>query len=457
MKYLSDYIKENDFKKWIESNEDILLIANAGAGKTYLLLEQFVSYAKEKGLKVLYCYNRNSMRTQFAAAYENKYDNLTITIYQSLEKKCLFSKNDQYLTEYDVILCDECHYFVSDSWNKNTYISFEKIQRNNAKKIYFTASPEPFFAIHSLIKNSFNVIDMRSLTQQNVDTIYITSGQTLFYEAEEYFLKQNKVIHFENNKENNMKLALKYASKGYKTVTLDADSNNEITKLIDSTSNEQNIFVDFLATTSTNENGVNFNIENNVMITLAKNFDFTSIVQSSARLRKFNDNHISMLINTPHKTLLQTCFKSNEKKLKELCKKKNDLMKASSLVVSILKYDFYIARLDLENKTIDEMLKTKDLALFYETKLKELFSNASVKVIDKYDLIPIEEVLNDLLANDDQIILEKDMQQLVKDTLCIGISKIKEKMIEKFEVTTDRKTNEGHKETIWIIKRIAKN
>lgn len=453
MKYLTDSITTKDFEEWINTKEDKLLIANAGAGKTYLLLEQFVTYLKP--LKVLYCYNRKMMYKQFAKDYEAKHDNLTIMSYQKLEDKDLFSKDEQYLNEYDVILCDECQYFVSDSWNKKTYISFEKIQRNNAKKIYFTATPEPFEAIKHLISNDLKTLDMRNCTPKNVDSIYITKGETLFYKAEAYYLKQNKIIHFEDHKENNKKLAEKFNLQGYTTTSMHKDTDNEITEAIASSNNKQNIFIDYIATTSTNETGMNFNIEGNAMVTFPKHFNWTSIIQSAARLRRFNDNHISMLINTPHKNLLTNCLEKNSAKLKTLYKERENLLKEKDFFVSVLKYDFKIAMLEIENNEINKMLQCKDLAEYYKEKLQSIYPNATIQILDKYDLAPIEEVLNDLLGNDDQITLEKDKQQFVKNKLGLGISKIKEKMAEKFEVTIARPRINGIKETVWIIKRIT--
>lgn len=94
MKYLSDYITTENLNEWINEYNDLLIVANAGAGKTYLLLEQFVNEAKKRGLNVLYCYNCKSMRTQFAQEYADKHDNLSIVSYQLLEKYSLFSKID---------------------------------------------------------------------------------------------------------------------------------------------------------------------------------------------------------------------------------------------------------------------------------------------------------------------------------------------------------------------------
>lgn len=458
MKYLSDYTTTTNFDEWIKNKKDILLIANAGSGKTYLLLDQFVSHIKD--LKVLYCYNRTRMNEQFAADYEAKNDNLTVVSYQKLEKEELFSRESQYLTEYDVILCDECQYFTVDStFNKNTYISFEKIQRNNAKKIYFTATPEPFKAIQHLLSNDVKTIDMRDLTPKNIDDIYITSGSKMFKSAEEKLLKSNTIIHFENNNSKNQHLAEIYKIKGYETTSINRNTKNDVTKAIESTNKEQNIFVDFIATTKCNETGVNFNIEGNAMATFPSIFDWTSLIQSAARLRRFNNNHVSMLINTPHKTLLKSCKENNEEKLKELYTIRYDLQKKdktfSDFFTSVLQYDFEIAMRELENKQIEEILQADSILSFYEAKLKEIFPNADIKIIDKYDLMPIEEGLNSLLGDNDELIADEEMQKTIKTTLGIGPDTIKNKMKDKFELQTKRKTIKGDKKTLWIIKRLT--
>lgn len=467
MKYLTDLITTEKLKEWIEQRMDVLLIANAGAGKTYLLLEQFVQQAKENDLNVLYCYNRKSMKEQFAQDYADKHDNLSIISYQKLQQEDLFSKDEMYLNEYDVILCDECQYFVSDAWTKETYISFEKIQRNNAQKIYFTATPEPFEAIAHLVHKPFKTLDMRPYTAQNIDEIYIAKETKTFEQAEENFLRNNTVIHFEDNKNHNQKLATKYENQGYTTAVIDKRTNNDVTKKIASTDQDQNIFVNFLATTSTNETGVNFNIVGDSVVTFQLCIDYTGLIQSAARLRKFEgnkNNTVKMLFKTTHKNILRNAKEMNDKRLEELLTARKTLLEGSEIVPSIIRYDFEISYLQMQNSIIEEMQNFKDetgennLIKFYELKLAELFPSATIKPIDKYDVLPIEEVLNDLLGNDNEMVLDKDMQLLVKDILGIGIKVMKEKMKYKFDFVTKRQTTNGIKETLWIIKRkINKN
>lgn len=463
MTYLTDFITTDNLKEWIEQHMDLLLIANAGAGKTYLLLEQFVQQAKEKGLNVLYCYNRKSMKAQFAQHYADKHENLSIISYQKLQEEDIFTYDTTYLNEYDVILCDECHYFVSDgAWTKKTYISFEKIQRNDAQKIYFTATPEYFEAIEHLVHKPFKTLDMRSLTAQNVDEIYIAKEKKTFEKAEEKFLRNNTVVHFENNKRHNEELAAKYEQQGFKAAAIDKRTKNEITELIASTDKERNVFVDFLATTSTNETGVNFNIAGDSVVTFELCIDFTSIVQAAARLRKFEGNRnntVKLLFKTPHKNILNKTKEMNDIRLTVLHIERERLLKGAGIVPSLIKHDFEIAYLEMQNKGIEEMLNFKDetgennLVKYYEMKLEELFPTAAMKTIDKYDVLPIEEVLNDLLGNDNEIVLDKDMQQLVKEEIGCGVSVIKDKMKNKFDICTKRQTINCKKDTYWIIKR----
>lgn len=455
MKYLSDYITKENLNEWIEAKEDILLIANAGAGKTYLLLEQLVAEARLKGVKVLYCYNRKTMRTQFAQSYAEQHDNLDVVSYQSLEKQQLFTKDERYLTQYDIILCDECHYFVSDSFTNTTYISFEKIQRNNAMKIYVTATPNNFQSIAHLTYKPFRTLDFRSLTRQNVDSIELVQETSLFDAAEKHYLKNNTVVHFENNKDHNRTLALEFQIEGYKTAYIDKDTDNEVTQAIESTNDKQNVFVDFLATTSTNENGVNFNIANDSVITFRKIVDFTSLVQSAARLRKYADNQnktIKMLVNMPHKNLLLKAIEHNTVALESLYLKRSEALKFDFITTKI-EYDFKIAKLESENKTFNEMNSYSDLKEYYRLQLTALYPVATIKVLDKYDLLDIEEVLNDLLCNEDKIILDTDMQKLVKEEIGCGMNIINNKMAGKFKITSKRSTK-GQKKMIWILKRV---
>ena len=71
MEYLSDIINNKSFEGLTNKN-DHLLIANAGSGKTVLLLDNFTLWAKEQNKTILYLYNRKSMKNQFALSYAKK-------------------------------------------------------------------------------------------------------------------------------------------------------------------------------------------------------------------------------------------------------------------------------------------------------------------------------------------------------------------------------------------------
>lgn len=448
MTYLSEIINEKNFETWT-NEKDHLLIANPGAGKTYLLLNDFVLWALQQNKTVLYFYNRKLMRSQFAEAYEKQFPNLTIKSYQAIEsERSNFGNNGK---TYHYILCDECQYFVTDStFNKLTYKSFEKINENPATKIYFSATPKPFLLAESFLNKPLNTMDYSSYVSKNIQTVNIVPGEKLFYQAEEFYLSNHKIIHFQNNKEQNERLKIKYAQQGYSTEALNKDSNNAITDAINSSNNLENILCDFIATTSANETGVNFNITGNAMVTFPKFLNWASLIQSASRIRSFKNNHLSMLICIPHKKFLSTIIDINESKILEI-KDQRDQLKLNE---SSLKYDLEILARILNIEEANEILAAKNKIEFYEEKLKSIYPLAKIKILNKHDLIDVESFFNELLKNRNQHIILKTEQQFIKSTLGIGLKIINEKLFStNFNLTTKRLTINNKKETVWIINK----
>lgn len=150
--YIADYDEEFDLIGEIDylmeckknGGTDIYIMqAPTGHGKTSFFINQFYSACKAKGYKILFLLPRSAPTAQTIKNTKNKTDVITVKTYQSI--------THQYITEgkcdldYDYIICDECHFFVTDSLiNTGIDICFDLIQQSRAFKIYMSATPEPF-------------------------------------------------------------------------------------------------------------------------------------------------------------------------------------------------------------------------------------------------------------------------------------------------------------------------
>ncbi|NGT97183.1 DEAD/DEAH box helicase family protein, partial [Clostridium perfringens] len=145
---ISDLIKIQEIRNW--SKGDIITItAPTGSGKSHFIKNSVYLVAAERKQKILFLVHRKRCKQQFFKELKKDYKLgiINITTYQSLEKNENFD-----FSEYEFIVCDEFHYFTSDSeFNYKTDISLEKILRQTDKiRIFMSATPK---LINSYIKH----------------------------------------------------------------------------------------------------------------------------------------------------------------------------------------------------------------------------------------------------------------------------------------------------------------
>ena len=141
--WATDFIGE-DYKTW---NDDVVLLGlGTGRGKTTFSLETYCPYLMEQNKSVLYLCNRKKLQSQiYNKVKESEINkNVTVITYQKLQE--LIRSGDS-IPEYDVYICDEAHFFLSDSeFNLYTDVSYRYIL-NQAKAvvIFMTATYHNIF------------------------------------------------------------------------------------------------------------------------------------------------------------------------------------------------------------------------------------------------------------------------------------------------------------------------
>lgn len=122
MAYITDVIL-NDYEKW-DPGDKVFIEAPTGTGKTTFILEVFLMHCKKKNWTVTYLVPRTILKIQLERelakiATKNLWEwndvlrIITIQTYQAIE--------NGYMREIDTdfIVCDESHYFLSDSSYNN--------------------------------------------------------------------------------------------------------------------------------------------------------------------------------------------------------------------------------------------------------------------------------------------------------------------------------------------------
>ncbi|MBP1889787.1 superfamily II DNA/RNA helicase [Clostridium moniliforme] len=185
LNWVSDAIGE-DYKKW-KKGDVVKIQAQTGTGKTY-----FITGAKNfKGLigmmnrfeKMIYICNRIELKRQIKLELLKKFNkeiiykddkkvdtdwldkqcvigNVVITSYHAISEGKLdniyLDKNNN-LEEFDYIICDECHFFLTDSsYNNKTYLAFEELITQvhlNSIKIFISATMDE---VNNAINKNFN-------------------------------------------------------------------------------------------------------------------------------------------------------------------------------------------------------------------------------------------------------------------------------------------------------------
>lgn len=177
--WVSDLIGE-EYKKW--TGKTILLACGTGRGKTTFALGIYCKYLLAEEKSVIYLCNRTTLKEQIQ--YDiNRYGikDITCISYQKFTQMLISGDS---IPEFDVYICDEAHYFLSDSeFNLYTDIIYEYLMNRNQDKtlLFMTAT----------YKNIFNKIE-RDIKRES------RQGAIKYYLPTDYSYV-NKICWFRNN------------------------------------------------------------------------------------------------------------------------------------------------------------------------------------------------------------------------------------------------------------------
>lgn len=418
--FLSNEFEEKRFESWTSDNH-YAIFAETGAGKSTLLLDKFTSWTEKQipMKKILYLYNRKSMYEQFAKKYEQEHVNLTTSTYQDIEARAKGIGVKDYIDSFDYILCDECHYFVSDAaFNENTFLSYEAINNCNGTAIYITGTPHYFMKMVNKLHKPLKILREVNHSNNNVKTISVIRSKQVIQDMQLKALNEgSKVVSFSNWI--SILQRMKEAAKEFKTAILMAEENdkaylmdlkvkNTIENSTDENGNDiSNVFVDYLGCTSAYENGINFNIEGSVTVAFPTYINWTSLEQSRSRVRYFKNTIINMLVRIPHGITLNNLEAKYKKEIKEIKEIQTKKPKKEDMPFGYEIYnkynDFALAYKDIQLHEVQKMKTVDNLIEYFKEKLHEFYPNAEIEVIDSNDLIDIDSVIEEFIGDNEEI------------------------------------------------------
>lgn len=152
---VSEKVTIDEVKSW--NDGDIITIkAGTGAGKSYFIKNLLYAFAKKSNKKILMLIHRVNCVNQFQEEIikDKKTNTIEIKTYQYLE--AIYKNNRHFdFSQYEYIVCDEFHYFMSDaSFNKYTDISLNMILNQTDKTRIFMSATGDYMTkyIHNIKK-----------------------------------------------------------------------------------------------------------------------------------------------------------------------------------------------------------------------------------------------------------------------------------------------------------------
>ena len=289
------------YKEW-NTGDSILIGASMGSGKTQFIIKVLADYAKENNKKILLISNRTALRNENDNNIKNNEleKNILSINYQRFQSEYLIKCNNGYMnTEllemFDYIVCDECHYFLTDAWTEITDVSYDSIiQSKHPIKIFMSAT---YWEIFELLKE-----DIKSpINTYNIESDFSYINKIVFYKQQKYVEKlieslptNEKLIYFSrkldiayelhNKYKDNSSFVCSEGNKNYNEfITPNALNNNKLTNQLTFTS-------------TTWDNGINI-IDSDVKHVVIDIDEIVTFIQCLGRRRKLkNDNGFILYI-----------------------------------------------------------------------------------------------------------------------------------------------------------------
>ncbi|MCY8232885.1 DEAD/DEAH box helicase family protein [Priestia endophytica] len=206
--YVSDVITTDVIKK-LGKGRNYIISSEMNSGKNYWVRYILLPFADENNKRTLILsHRRNTLDQQLDYLEEYKWERLRqfkggmfdIRSYQQFQN--MIKRNDPMIHSYDYIICDEAHYFVSDSsFNTRTELSFDFLNENTeAIKIFMTGTSDGLYYLPW--ENKLEVLHEANYYNNQVKDMYrYEQNETASAVVQNEVEKGNKVIIYHNSKD----------------------------------------------------------------------------------------------------------------------------------------------------------------------------------------------------------------------------------------------------------------
>jgi len=295
MKRISELISTNNVLSW-EPNDIITISAGTGRGKSYFIKNILYDLCKQNNKRILMLVHRVNCKDQFQSEIERdcKTDIIQIVTYQKLEAMIHNYRIHFDFSEYEYIVCDEFHYFLSDaSFNITTDLSLNEILSQDITRIFMSATGD---YMKGYINNSkkLKTIDYELPNDYKyiAELTFYNNDETLEKFIEEAIEKNQKGIFFIQSAKKAYELSKKY--KDYCLFNCSKSNKDGYYKHVDEKKIENMLINEkfeelILITTTCLDAGVNIN-DIDVKHIVLDVIDTGTLIQCLGRRRIQNDD-----------------------------------------------------------------------------------------------------------------------------------------------------------------------
>lgn len=198
-KYVTDVVGK-EYLRW-GRGDTVFLKFPTGYGKTWFIVSVYLSHIQSAGKKVLILCNRKLLRSQYWFDLVQKFDSyneletvVRVETYQALYTQ--YRKEEgitKVLAEFDAVVFDEVHYFISDSdFNGGgTFLLFQALIEETIfkTKIFISATPD---IIEPIIRVSIKNCITRFKKMSDVPSSYDSLMEYFPYNS-----RENDVCHLD--------------------------------------------------------------------------------------------------------------------------------------------------------------------------------------------------------------------------------------------------------------------
>ena len=300
---VSDLIRLKDIESW--SSEKVVVIkAGTGQGKSYFIKNILYTYAKLKNKKILFLIHRSNCKDQFIEEIkrDSKEDIIHIETYQSIEAKILYNKELDF-SEYEYIVQDEFHYYMSDSaWSKTTDISLDYILDLTDKVRIFMSATGDYVCGYLKNKKGLEIVKYELPISYNFieNLTFFNKDETIEFLLKECVDNNKKAIFFIQSATKAYELYLQY--KDYCLFNCSRANKDYYKKVNQEEINDMLVNEKFnklvLITTTCMDAGTNI-IDDDLKTIVCDVEDTGSLIQCIGRKRRqSNEDKIDLYIKT---------------------------------------------------------------------------------------------------------------------------------------------------------------